>query len=205
MCRRGPKHSPWAAWSCRRSAPRLGRPCRQQRCKREPYDLRPLPQQLESAPKRRGPSSRIRRAPSGPVLERVEAHGSAVHGGFSRSVGASETPTTDLCGNQISGAPSHRRDVVAVTASARVWAIDSPLWNDSLLFCPAEGSPSRCDEKLRDAVYGMPVSRISPVLWASRVLELHLRQRQPVLGDGQGVGVYSKSKLLRLVRYCYLK
>ena len=25
---------------------------------------------------------------------------------------------------------------------------------------------------------------------------------QPVLGDGQGIGAYSKSKLLRLVRYC---
>ena len=29
--------------------------------------------------------------------------------------------------------------------------------------------------------------------------------RQPVLGDGQGVGAYSKSKLLLLVRYCYTK
>ena len=29
--------------------------------------------------------------------------------------------------------------------------------------------------------------------------------RQLVLGDGQGVGAYSKSKLLLLVRYCYTK
>ena len=64
-------------------------------------------------------------------------------------------------------APHHRRE--AVTASARFWAIDSPHQIDSkLLFCPAEGSPSRFDEKPRDAVYGMPVSRISPVLWAFR-------------------------------------
>ena len=34
-----------------------------------------------------GPCSRIRSAPSGPVLERVEARGSAVLGGFGRRVG----------------------------------------------------------------------------------------------------------------------
>ena len=49
----------------------------------------------------------------------------------------------------------------------------------------------------------MPVSRISPVLWASfRSSKTPPQTRQPVLGDGQGVGAYSKSKLLLLVRYC---
>jgi len=37
----------------------------------------------------------------------------------------------------------------------------------------------------------------------SRVRKLPPQTRQPVLGDGQGVDAYSKSKLLRLVRYCY--
>jgi hypothetical protein len=99
---------------------------------------------------------------------------------------ASETPTTDLCGNQISDTPRHRRDAVT----------GSPLWNDSLLFCPAEGSPSRCDEKLRDAVYGMPVSRISPVLWASRVLELHLRHAN------QSSGMAKELACTPRVNYC---
>ena len=108
---------------------------------------------------------------------------------------ASETPTTDLCGNQISGTPRHRRD--AVIASARVWAIDSPSRIDSkLLFCPAEGSPSRFDEKPRDAVYGMPVSRISPVLWASRVLELHLRHAN------QSSGMAKELACTPRVNYC---
>ena len=44
--------------------------------------------------------------------------------------------------------------------------------------------------------------RFLPYSGLPGVLKLHLRQRQPVLGDGQGVDAYSKSKLLRSVRYC---
>ena len=91
--------------------------------------------------------------------------------------------TTRCCGPRLA---RHRRDAVT----------GSPLWNDSLLFCPAEGSPSRCDEKLRDAVYGMPVSRISPVLWASRVLELHLRHAN------QSSGMAKELACTPRVNYC---
>ena len=38
--------------------------------------------------------------------------------------------------------------------------------------------------------------------WGFRSSKTPPQTRQPVLGDGQGVGAYSKSKLLRLVRYC---
>ena len=41
-----------------------------------------------------------------------------------------------------------------------------------------------------------------PYYGLSGVLRTPPQTHQPVLGDGQGAGAYSKSKLLRLVRYC---
>ena len=75
-----------------------------------------------------------------------------------------------------------------------------PTTNQHFSQRPAPGSE---DEKPRDAVYGMPVSTISHVLWASGVLRTPPQTHQPVLGDGQGAGAHTKSKLLLLVRYCY--
>ena len=43
---------------------------------------------------------------------------------------------------------------------------------------------------------------LSRTFGLSGVLRTPPQTHQPVLGDGQGAGAYSKSKLLRLVRYC---
>ena len=51
----------------------------------------------------------------------------------------------------------------------------------------------------------MPVSMISPILGASRVLKLHLRHANQSSGMAKELARNTKSKLLLLVRYCYMK